>query len=69
MIQAKLFFCAESAAVDSMRNTISAFHILEDVQVPAFPRVSAIGSFTRETTDHDRAELALSVKIGERQIF
>lgn len=73
MIQVKLFFCADSAVIDGTKNTISAFHILEQAVALSFPtvvpRVAVIGSFTRELSDPDRLELTLSVVLGGRQIY
>jgi len=73
MIRVKLFFCADSAVIDGTRNTISAFHILEQALAASFPtvipRISIIGSFSREVTDPDTADLTLTGVLAGRQIF
>lgn len=73
MIRTRLFLCAESAVVDSIRNTLSAFHIMEQALAPSFPvvipRVTVITSLTREPSDPDKLECTLTVRIGERQIY
>lgn len=73
MIQPKLFFCADNAALDGRYNTISAFHILEEVGAATFPlvvpRLAIIGMFSREETDPINIELQLQVTLGAAQLL
>ena len=72
MIRAKLFVCSEGASVDARNNTISAFHILEQVNTPGFPvvlpKICVIALMERETTDPSNTVLQISVDSGDQQL-
>jgi hypothetical protein len=36
-MRAKAFLCAESTSVDIRRNSLSIFHLIEDINAPSFP--------------------------------
>jgi len=73
VIQAKLFFCSDSAALDVRYNTISAFHILEDLNAPTFPiaipRLAVIAMFSRAEEDPSNVDLQLQILLGPQQLF
>ena len=73
MIQTKLFICADSAATDGRYNTVSAFHILEQLNATAFPfaipRISMIAMFTRENEDPSTFQLQLQIDSGDQRLF
>jgi hypothetical protein len=73
VIEAKLFLCSDSVALDGRHNSISAFHILEQLMAPAFPvavpRISVIALLTREAEDPNTAEFQLQVHLGNQQLF
>jgi hypothetical protein len=67
------FLCAESAAIDRVRNSLSVFHILESIQAQSFPaivpRVTVLGSLAREPNDPESLEYTLAIRIGDRPLF
>ena len=73
MIKAKLFLCADSAALDARINTISAFHIFEQINGASFPlvvpRISIIALLLREEADSSTSQLQLQVHLGDQQLF
>lgn len=73
MIQIKLLFCAESASIDMRLNTVSAFHIAEEINALVFPvavqKITVIMFLTREQTDEDSPALRLTITMGERSLF
>jgi hypothetical protein len=73
MIQSRLFFCCDSAALDSRTNTISAFHIAEGSGAGAFPvawpRITAIALLSREETDPADPNVQLQALLGDQQLF
>jgi hypothetical protein len=73
MIDAKLFLCADSAAIDVRMNAMSAFHILEQLNVPSFPvaipRISVLASLTRENSDPSNIQVQLQIEIAGQQLF
>ena len=73
MLRVKYFLCAESAAVDLRKSTLSAFHILENAYAPIFPflipRICVLAAFERTPEEPSLLALALSVTLGEHQVF
>ena len=73
MIEAKLFLCSDSAAIDVRLNSLSVFHIIEEINAAVFPvvfaRITAIMILTREQGDPDNLALQMSISLGERQLF
>jgi hypothetical protein len=73
VIQAKVFLCADSAAIDARTNALSAFHIMEQLNAPSFPvaipRVSMIAVLTRQDTDPSNVQLQLQIYSGNQQLF
>jgi hypothetical protein len=73
VLQSTLFLCCDSAALDARLNTISAFHIAEQLNAASFPvvipRLSVIGLFAREETDPSRNQLQLQIHLGPQQLF
>lgn len=73
MIKVKLFLCADNAALDSRYNTISAFHILEDLNAATFPvavpHLAVVGMFSREENDPSTLDLQLQFHLGPQQLF
>jgi hypothetical protein len=58
MPKLEYFVVAESVSVDQTRNTMSVFHILEEIQAPGFPIVipmlAAVVHWNAEAGDVDR---------------
>ena len=52
MFSVKLFLCSDSASIDVRTNTISAFHITEQLMTASFPvaipRISVVTVLNRE---------------------
>jgi hypothetical protein len=73
VIQAKLFLCSDSAVIDARTNTISAFHIMEQINSTAFPvivpRLSIVAMFEREETDPATVQLQVQIYSGNQQLF
>ena len=73
MLTVRYFLCAESAALDQRKSTLSAFHILENTYAPLFPflipRISILAAFERTPDEPSMFPLILSVTLGEHQIF
>jgi hypothetical protein len=73
VIEAKLFLCSDSAAIDQRSNTLSVFHISEHLLAAAFPvaipRLDVIAILTREMGDPDRADMQLIVYRGEQELL
>lgn len=73
MIRARLFFCADSTALDVRTQTVSAFHIMEFLNAVAFPvvvpRISVAALFERDQNDPQNFELQLSAIAGEQPLF
>lgn len=73
MIEAKLFLCSDSAAIDQRSNSLSVFHISEQLLAAAFPvaipRLTVITILTREMRDPDRADMQLTVYRGEQELL
>jgi hypothetical protein len=72
MFSLKLFLCCDSASVDLRTNTISAFHITEQLGAPTFPvaipRIHSIALINREETDPGALQLQLDAYLGNQQI-
>jgi len=73
LIEAKLLLCSDSSAIDARINTISAFHIMEQLTAAAFPvalpRIAIIALLTREEADPSQADLQLQIHLGPQQLF
>ena len=73
MLSVRYFFCAESASVDQRKNTLSAFHILENTYAPLFPfiipRVSILAAFERTPDEPSLFPLMLLVTLGGVEVF
>jgi hypothetical protein len=73
LIHAKLLLCADSTVIDARTNAISAFHIMEQLNSPAFPvalpRISIIALLTREEADPSEKELQLQIYLGAQRLF
>jgi hypothetical protein len=72
-MEVRLFICAQSAALDARQGTISAFHILESVNTPAFPvavpQMSILGIFERETPSAEDPQAQLRVSLGAKELY
>lgn len=72
-MQTKLFLCANSSALDSRRNTISIFHVLEEVHAPAYPVVlagmSVVALLELDEGEPLNPEIELRVFLGKEQLF
>lgn len=73
MLRVNYFLCAESSALDQRRNTLSAFHILDNLSVPLFPfviqRISILASSVRTNDEPSLIQARLSVTLGTSRIF
>lgn len=73
MIQARLFLCSDSASIDARTNTVSAFHIMEQINAASFPvvmpRLSIIAILEREEADPATLQLQLQIYSGDQQLF
>jgi len=65
-MEVPMILCAESAAVDQRKNTLSAFHIVEEIPAPSFPflvlRIYIIALFVREI-DEPLEQVAIQFRI------
>lgn len=66
----KLMFmaCAQSSAVDSQTGQLSLFHLLEQMQVTAFPTSLSfvlVGMFAKEAADSDDQSVRLKVALDD----
>jgi hypothetical protein len=68
----RLFFCCDSFSADQRSNTISAFHIMENLTVAALPvvipRVTVIAVLSREEDDPPTPDFQLEVRLGDQQL-
>ena len=73
MIRAKLFVVCESASIDSRTNSVSAFHIMDQLNAMAFPvvlpHVSIIALFAREDADASNVQFQLQIFLEDQQLF
>jgi hypothetical protein len=73
MLTMNYLLCAESSALDQRRNTLCAFHILDNLYVPLFPfviqRISILASAGRSTEEPSLIQARLVVTLGESKIF
>lgn len=73
MIRLKLFLCADAAAIDARLNTLSAFHIAEELNASVFPvvipRITAVMIFLRDQNDADNVTVQMRISLGDRQLF
>lgn len=72
-MEVELFVCADSAAVDARTQTISLFHIIEELNSPAFPvvipRLTIGAVLTRVESEPERPDLQLRIGLGSQEIF
>jgi hypothetical protein len=73
MIQARLFLVAESAAIDTRFNTLSAFHIMDQINAATFPvavpHLSVLIMLVRDQTDPSETQLQFEVYCGTQQLL
>jgi hypothetical protein len=73
MLKVKYFLCSDSAAIDSRRNTLSIFHIAENMYVPVFPflmpRISILASIERTLDEPSLMEASISARQGDTELF
>src|SRR5882762_425889 len=73
MLTVKYFLCSDSAAIDSRRNTLSIFHIVENMYVPIFPflmqRISVLASLERTPDEPSLIEASLTATQSASEIF
>jgi hypothetical protein len=67
-MKARFFLCAESISIDQRRNSLSLFHIVEDLNMAGFPAVipyiAVVGMFDRaadEPNDPEGAQLVITL--------
>ena len=72
-MRATLFLCSQSSAVDVRRNTISVFHILEELAAPAFPIViqalSIVAMLELDENEPADPRVLLRILLGDQQLF
>src|SRR6266850_3708579 len=72
-MQANLFLCAHSSALDSRKNSISIFHVLEEVHAPAYPVVlagmSVVSLLELDEGEPMNPEIELRIFLGDQQLF
>jgi hypothetical protein len=72
-MRAKLFLCAQASAIDARTNSISVFHILEEVHAPAYPVVlptmSIIALLELDEGEPIATEVHLQIFLGNQQLF
>lgn len=66
--------CADSAAVDIRTNSLSVFHLVEDINVPAFPfalaRIVVAGLFSRATGEPETFDgLEMLVDMSGKELY
>jgi hypothetical protein len=73
-MQALLFLCAQSIAIDSRINTISVFHILEGLRAPAYPvvipSISVVALLELDEQEPPNPDIELRFVLGgQQQLF
>ena len=72
MFSVKLFLCSDSASIDVRTNTISAFHITEQLMTASFPvaipRISVVTVLNREQSDPEQIRFELEALLGGQQV-
>ncbi len=72
-MQVKLFICSSSSALDARTNSISVFHILEEIHAPAYPIVipgmSVIALLDLDDGEPIDQEIELRFYLGDQQLF
>jgi len=72
-METTLFVCCESAAIDARMNTISVFHILEELNAVNFPfviqRFSVVLMLTRREDEPQNPDLHLRITLGAQELF
>lgn len=73
MLRMKYLLCAESSSLDQRRNSLSAFHILDNLYVPLFPfviqRLSILAAAERTSDEPSLIQASLLVTLGGSKIF
>jgi hypothetical protein len=71
-MRVKLFTCALSSSLDARSNSISIFHLLEEIAAPAYPivvqRISIVGLLFLDDNE-PRPEIELRIFLGDQQLF
>lgn len=63
---------AQSSSVDNQTGRLSLFHILEQVQVTAFPSslsLTLVGVFAKDADEPDDQSVRLKVELGDTVVF
>lgn len=72
-MQTKLFLCALSSALDARKNSISVFHILEEVHAAAYPIVlggmAVVALLELDEDEPINPEIELRIFLGNQQLF
>src|ERR1700689_3033427 len=71
-MKAKLFLCCESCSVDVRRNSLSLFHVIEEINSPSFPtiipRLTLALFLDREASESNRVVGQVEIKSNELRI-
>jgi len=72
-MEAILFLCSESAAIDARTNNLSVFHVMEELNAVSFPvlvqRFAVIMLLSRTQDEPQNPALHLRITLGEQNLF
>lgn len=72
-MEVRLFICSESFALDAARNSLSLFHILEEINSPVFPvalpQMSVVAMFVREEEEPNEPQVRLRIQLDGQELF
>jgi hypothetical protein len=72
-MRVKLFVCAQSCALDSRTNSVSIFHVLEEIRVPGYPIVltplAIVALLELDEGEPINPEIELRVFLGNQQLY
>ncbi|HTQ59587.1 MAG TPA: hypothetical protein VMI32_05160 [Candidatus Solibacter sp.] len=68
-----LFVCGQSSALDARLNSVSVFHVLEEISAPSFPIVvptlAIVAMLELDEGEPVNPAIELRVFLGEQQLF
>ena len=72
-MEVKFFLCGQSCSLDVRRNSISIFHILEEVHAPAYPVVlpglSIVALIALDEGEPIDPRIELRISLGDHRLF
>ena len=72
-MEAILFVCSESATIDVRTNTLSVFHIMEEVNAANFPfllqKFSVVVVLSRTEDEPQNPDFRVRIRLGDQELF